>query len=253
MERNDSCASALVDGSGWVDCAHGRFPLPAPATLEILAGIPLRQIDEKHELVTPTGAALLAEFAVAFGPMPELRVEKIGYGLGTRDTAPRPNVLRVVLGEAGAVSDAECDEIMQIEANLDDLTAELAGAAIERLFAAGALDVFCTPVQMKKGRPGFLLTVLCEEGKADELARLVLTATTSFGVRMHRVQRLKLRREFREIDTPYGVVEIKIGFLGEKLVQAAPEYESCRRVGEKSGTSTREVFVAALVAFHRQI
>lgn len=240
-------SSKLVEGTGWVDCAHGRFPLPAPATLEILTGAPLRQIEESSELITPTGAALLAEFADSYGPLPEIRIEKIGYGLGTRDSAPRPNVLRAVLGECADTPDAEMDEITQIETNLDDFTPELAGATMERLFAAGALDVFFTSAQMKKNRPGFVLTVLASEEKASELARIVLSETSAFGVRMHRARRMKLRREFREVETPYGPVRIKLGFLGDELVQAAPEYESCREAAGKAGVSVRDVHLAAWI------
>jgi TIGR00299 family protein len=238
-------ASRLVEGTGFVDCAHGRFPLPAPATLEILSGVPLRQIEETHELITPTGAALLAEFASYYGPLPEMRVEKIGYGLGTRNTHPRPNVLRAVVGICAETPDAETDEVTQIETNLDDLTPELAGATMERLFAAGALDVFFTPAQMKKNRPGFLLTVLATEETASEMARIMLTETSAFGVRMHRARRLKLRREFRDVETPYGPVRLKLGFLGDELVQAAPEYESCREVARKAGVSVKDVHLAA--------
>ena len=240
-------ASSLVDGAGWTDCAHGRFPVPAPATLEILSGIPVRQIEDAHELITPTGAALLAEFSSSFGPFPEMKIEKIGYGLGTRDDGPRPNVLRALLGECKDTSEAEIDEIIQIETNLDDLSPELAGAAMERLFAAGALDVFFTAAQMKKNRPGFVLTVLCSEEKSSELARILLTETTAFGVRMHRAQRLKLRREFQERETPYGPVRIKLGFLGDELVQAVPEYESCREVARRAGVSVKDVHVAAWI------
>jgi len=240
-------ASKLVEGTGWVNCAHGRFPLPAPATMDILTGIPLRQIEESGELITPTGAALLAEFANSFGPLPEMRIEKIGYGLGTRDSAPRPNVLRAVLGECAETPDGEVDEITQIETNLDDFTAELAGATMERLFAAGALDVFFTAAQMKKNRPGFVLTVLASEEKASELARIVLTETSAFGVRMHRTRRMKLRREFRDVETSYGPVRIKLGFLGDELVQAAPEYESCRETAKKAGVSVRDVHLAAWI------
>ncbi len=240
-------ASKLVEGTGWVDCAHGRFPLPAPATMEILAGIPLRQIEESGELITPTGAALLAEFATSFGPLPEMRIEKVGYGLGTRDSSPRPNVLRAILGECAETPDAEMDEITQIECNLDDFTPELAGATMERLFAAGALDVFFTSAQMKKNRPGFVLTVLASEEKAAELGRIVLTETSAFGVRMHRSRRMRLRREFRDVETPYGPVRIKLGFLGDELVQAAPEYESCREAAAKAGVSVRDVHLAAWI------
>jgi pyridinium-3,5-bisthiocarboxylic acid mononucleotide nickel chelatase len=238
-------ASSLVDGAGWINCAHGRFPVPAPATLEILSGTPVRQIEDAQELITPTGAALLAEFSSSFGLLPEMRIEKIGYGLGTRDDGPRPNVLRALLGECKDTLDAETDEITQIETNLDDLSPELAGAAMERLFAAGALDVFFAPAQMKKNRPGFVLTVLCSQEKSSELARILLTETTAFGVRMHRAQRLKLRREFQERETPYGPVRVKLGLLGDEIVQAVPEYESCREVARRAGVSVRDVHIAA--------
>jgi pyridinium-3,5-bisthiocarboxylic acid mononucleotide nickel chelatase len=238
-------ASSLIDGSGWTDCAHGRIPVPAPATLEILCGIPLQQVEDPYELITPTGAALLAEFSSSFGPFPEMKIEKIGYGLGARESGPRPNVLRALLGESTDNSDAEVDEIMQIETNLDDLSPELAGVAMERLFAEGALDVFFTSAQMKKNRPAFVLTVLCTEDKSSELARILLTETTAFGVRMHRTRRLKLRREFQVKETPYGPVRIKLGLLGDQLVQVVPEYESCREVAKRAGVSVRDVHIAA--------
>ena len=240
------CSSHLVEATGWVNCAHGRFPLPAPATLEILTGIPLRQIDEEKELITPTGAALLAEFTTSFGPMPEMKIEKIGYGLGTRDSAPRPNVLRAILGET--TESGEADEVTQIETNLDDLSPELAGAAMERLFAAGALDVFFTAAQMKKNRPGFVLTVIASDEKTDELVRILLTETSAFGVRMHRVRRTKLRREIQEVETPYGRVQVKLGYLGETLVQRAPEYESCAALARANQVGVREVFLSASAA-----
>ncbi len=247
LEIDRVVASRLVEGSGFVDCAHGRFPLPAPATMEILSGIPVRQIEETGELITPTGAAILAEFATFFGPLPEMRIEKIGYGLGTRDSQPRPNVLRAVVGICAETPDAEIDEITQIETNLDDLTPELAGATMERLFAAGALDVFYTAAQMKKNRPGFMLTVLATEETASELARIILTETSAFGVRMDRKRRMKLRREFREVETPYGPVRIKLGFLGDEMVQAAPEYESCREAAKRAGVSVKDVHLAAWI------
>ena len=179
--------------------------------------------------------------------MPEMTLAGVGYGLGTRNTSPRPNVLRAVLGEMDAPSGADSDEITQIETNLDDLSPELAGATMERLFAAGAYDVFFTAAQMKKNRPGFVLTVLCAHEKAEELARILLCETSAFGVRMQRMQRLKLRREFRDVETPYGVVRIKVGFLGDELVQAAPEYESCREVARLAGVSVKDVHIAAWI------
>ena len=240
-------ASALVDGSGTTTCSHGTLPVPAPATLEILLGIPIRQIDEPDELITPTGAALLAEFCSSFGSMPEMRVEKIGYGLGTRDGGLRPNALRMLVGDCKEAATGETDEITQIETNLDDLSPELAAGAMDRLFAAGALDVFFTPAQMKKNRPGFVLTVLSPTDKSAELARILLTETTAFGVRMHRAQRLKLRREFHERETPYGTVRIKLGFLGDELVQSVPEYSSCLEVAQGAGVGVKDVYVAAWI------
>lgn len=242
-------ASSLIEGTGWIECAHGKFPLPAPATLEILAGIPLQQVPEPVEFITPTGAALLAEYAKSFGPMKEMRIEKVAYGLGTRDTSSRPNVLRAIFGEVPDPigNAAETDEIAQIETNLDDITPELAGAAMQKLFKVGALDVFFTPAQMKKSRPGFVLTALCPESKAYEIAKMIMQETSSFGVRIHRAHRLILRREIREVETPYGKVQIKLGFLGDDLVQASPEFESCRTLAEKAGVSVRDVHLAAWI------
>ena len=156
--------SPLREGRGWIDCAHGRFPLPAPATLEILRGVELELVDESWESITPTGAAIAREFAESFGPMPRMEIEKIGYGIGTRDLKERPNVLRAILGRAAesAPNDYETDTIIEIETNLDDLSPEITGAVMERLLALGALDVTLTPVQMKKNRPGVQLSVLCE-------------------------------------------------------------------------------------------
>ena len=240
-------ASPLVEGSGFIRCAHGQFPLPAPATLEILAGIPLRQIEERGEFLTPTGAALLAEFAESFGPMPTLAVERIGYGAGTRNPPHRPNVVRAVLAAATPV-DAEADVVTEIESNLDDLSPELLGAATTRLLAAGALDVFVTPILMKKNRPAHRLTVLVEPARAEEFARLILRETTAFGVRLHDCRRRKLRREVTSVETAFGLVEIKRGWLGDELVQATPEFESCRRAAEARSVSVREVYVAAQAA-----
>jgi uncharacterized protein (TIGR00299 family) protein len=237
-------ASPLVEGRGWIECAHGKFPLPGPATLEILRGIELRQVDEAVEFLTPTGAAILAEYSSRFGTMSPMRIVKTGYGIGTRDTPPRPNVLRAVLGESEGLA-AESDEIVRIETNLDDTTPEIAGHTMARLFEDGALDVFLTPVQMKKNRPGFVLTVLCEEGRSEALARRIFSETGTFGLRVERVRRMKLRREFREVETEFGTVRVKLGWLGDELVSRSPEFEDCRRLAEKAGVSAREVYRAA--------
>ncbi len=250
--------SALADGHGWVDCAHGRFPIPAMATLEILRGISVGQIDEPFEFITPTGAAIAAEFAVGFGPMPRLQVEKIGYGLGSRKLPNRPNVLRAVVGELAVEAQATkgdyaTDTITQIETNIDDLSPEITGSLIDQLLAAGALDAFFTPAQMKKNRPGVLLTVLCEAATVDAVTKLIFEETSSFGLRLSEKRRLKLERRVETVQTPHGAVEVKLGFDRQgKRLQVAPEFESCKAVGERSGQPVREVYHAALQAFRQK-
>lgn len=249
-------AAQVTEGTGWVNCAHGRFPVPTLATLEILGarGIAVYQCDEPHELVTPTGAAILAEFAETFGPMRGLVAEQVGYGLGTRDNHTRPNVLRAVLGPSQTSPapaphlDWETDTIAVLETNLDDVNPELLGAFVEQALKAGALDVFHTPIQMKKSRPAILLTVLCPEAKADALSELMLRETTAFGVRRTTASRRKLQREVARISTAYGLVEVKIGRLNGKLIQAAPEFESCRALAEKNGIPLKEIYSAAQAA-----
>lgn len=240
-------ASALVEGRGWIECAHGKFPLPAPATLEILRGIELSQVDEAVEFLTPTGAAILAEYATRFGPMSPMRIEKTGYGVGTRDTPPRPNVLRAVLGTTDDTG-GESDEISSLETNLDDTTPEIAGEAMRRLLEAGALDVFLTPVHMKKNRPGFVLTVFCELEKTDVLARMVFGETGSLGLRVETIRRWKLRREFREVRTAFGAVRVKLGWLGNEILSRSPEFEDCRMLSEQAGVPLQEVHRAAVAA-----
>jgi hypothetical protein len=247
-------ASPVVEGTGWIECAHGRFPIPAPATLAILGarGIPLSQCDEPNELVTPTGAALLAEFVEAFGLMREVVAEKIGYGLGARDNSRRPNALRAVLGESGAgagAHDWETDTIVVLETNLDDINAEILGNFMEKALAAGALDVFHTAIQMKKNRPGVLLTVLCAETEADKFSELLLRETSAFGIRRYAAGRRKLRREFVTVQTPYGSVIVKVGRLDGKVLQAAPEFEACKKLAEQAKVPLKEVYDAVLRTF----
>jgi pyridinium-3,5-bisthiocarboxylic acid mononucleotide nickel chelatase len=247
-------ASRVIDGNGWVDCAHGRFPIPAPATLAVLGarGIALSQCDEPYELVTPTGASLLAELVEHFGPMHELTPEKIGFGLGTRENKSRPNVLRAILGaapQAGTLHDWETDSVAVLEANLDDINPEILGNFVEQALAAGALDVFHTPVQMKKNRPGVLLTVLCPEGDADRFSELILRETTSFGVRRHIAERRKLKREFVTVHTRYGEVTVKVGRLDGRVVQAAPEYASCQKIAAGAKVPIKDIYAEAVKAY----
>lgn len=256
-------ASPVREGAGWIECAHGRLPLPAPATLAILGerGVPVTQCDEPHELVTPTGAALLAEFVERFGPMQNLVATRTGFGLGARDNITRPNVLRAVLGEtleqtpapqdgfmAGAL-DWDTDTIAVLETNLDDINAEVLGAFVEKALAAGAKDVFHTPIQMKKNRPAVLLTVLCAAADADTFSELLLRETTAFGVRRSLAERRKLKREFASVATPFGEITVKLGRLNGDVVQAAPEFESCRAAAAKAGVPLKAVYEAALRAW----
>ncbi len=264
-------AGPVVEGTGWIHCAHGRFPIPAPATLAILGarGISVSQNDEPNELVTPTGAALLAEFAESFGPMRELTAEKIGYGLGTRDNKTRPNVLRAVLGEETKAQsqllrsspahaeaarpiaaeepdlDWETDTVAVLETNLDDINAEILGDFVDKALAAGALDVFHTAIQMKKNRPGVMLTVLCPVGAVYRLTDLMLRETSTFGVRHYTAQRRKLAREWVPVQTPYGEVTVKIGRLKGQVVQAAPEFESCKKLAEETKVPLKQIYEAA--------
>jgi uncharacterized protein (TIGR00299 family) protein len=257
-------ASTVTEGTGWIRCAHGRFPVPAPATLAILGarGIGITQCEEPHELVTPTGAALLAEFVERFGAMENLVAEKIGFGLGTRENKTRPNVVRAVLGSQSQVPspkskvagagqsstglDWETDRVAVLETNLDDVSGEILGAFVESALGSGALDVFHTPIQMKKNRPGVLLTVLCAEADADKFCEMLLRETTAFGVRKTIAERRKLRRKFTEVKTPFGKVTVKIGRLGGKVVQVAPEFETVKKIAAQTGVPVKSVFTATV-------
>lgn len=246
-------ASAVVEGAGWIDCAHGRFPIPAPATVAILAerGATISQCDEPQELVTPTGAALLAEFAEEFGPIQSLAIERVGYGLGTRDNKTRPNVLRALLGQAQGASSAldwQTDRVAVLETNLDDISAEVLGHVVDRALALGALDVFHTPVHMKKNRPGVLLTILCDLAEQDRFTEFLLRQTTTLGVRRTVAERRKLQREFVTVQTRHGAVQVKLGKLNGETLHAAPEFESCRALAEQRGLPVQQVFQAALAA-----
>lgn len=239
-------SAPLRTGFGFVDCAHGRFPVPGPATLELLKGVPLYAGDEEAELITPTGAALLREFATEFGPMPAMKVQAIGYGLGSRDLPKSPNVLRALLGDAGDDDARESDRVAVLETNLDDINPQVLGDVMDKALAAGALDVFHTPIQMKKNRPGVMLSVLCAPADADRLSRLLMENTTAFGVRRTEAHRLKLDREMVTVKTSFGRIEVKIGRLGGRIVSASPEFESCKRAATKAKVPVRRVLTAAL-------
>lgn len=248
-------ASPVVEGRGWVECAHGRFPVPAPATLEILAarGVKLETCEEPQEMLTPTGAALLAELAESFGSMPPINLAQVGYGLGAKSLKTRPNCVRMILGEAdladrSAAYDWETDQVAVLETNLDDLNPEILGHFVERALNQGALEVFYTPVTMKKNRPGVVLSLLCPPEQAENFMALIMRETSAFGVRCHLARRRKLRRSFAQVATPWGPVQIKQGWLNGELLQCAPEFESCRRTAEENGVPVRQVYASAVQA-----
>jgi hypothetical protein len=237
--------STLPLGSGIVPSQHGPLPVPAPATVELLRGFATRAGDGVGELVTPTGAAIVAALARS-GPPPDLRVERVGYGAGERRLADRPNVLRLVTGEcAPAVAR---DDVVVIETNVDDFNPELYDYVIERLFAAGARDVFLTPVHMKKNRPGVVLSVIGTESQRDTLASIILTETSAIGVRFYPAHRLILQRAIREVSTPYGPIRVKAATAPNGDETAAPEYEDCKRAAAERGVPIKRVYQAALVA-----
>lgn len=234
-------------GSGTVECAHGTLPVPAPATAELLKGAPVYSRFE-GELTTPTGALLLTHLAGGFGPMPEMRVEKIGCGAGTRET-PHPNVLRAFLGEAAVAVAAgdyvpagmETEFVCQIKTNLDDLQPEVYTWLFEKVFEAGALDFTLTPIIMKKNRPGTLLEIMCGEDRAEDVMRLLLKETTTLGLRVQRIRRVKLERRVEKVKTRFGALRVKIGLLGGVVVNVAPEYEDCAAAARASGEALIEI------------
>jgi hypothetical protein len=236
-------ASPMPTFHGYAKGSHGTFPLPAPATAEILLGIPWRKLDIEGELVTPTGAAIITEIAAGFGPLPAMTVESIGYGAGKSDFGI-PNALRVMIGEeAGG---AESQNVTVIETNIDDLNPQFYETAMERLFAAGALDVFLTPIQMKKNRPGTLLSVICDPDLIEAVADVVLAETSTFGVRISRWERICLERHWEEVITEFGMIRIKIGERNGRIVTASPEYEDCKRAAIEHGAPLRIVHETAL-------
>ena len=239
--------SALPCGTGTITCAHGVLPVPAPATLELLAGFPVYPVDIRGELVTPTGAALLTTLADSHsaGQMPAMRVVKSGFGAGKKQFDPnRPNLLRVVLGETEESADQTPQTIAVLETNLDDQNPETFDLLMERLFAAGALDVFFVPIQMKKNRPATLVTVLCPAQKTEELAVVLFRESGTFGIRVREQKRLTLTRSWRTVATEYGDLQMKVGaWQGEELT-ASPEYEDCKRAALEHGVPLRRVYDA---------
>lgn len=243
-------ASPLHVGYGTFKCAHGVYPVPGPATVELLKGVPIYAKDIKGELVTPTGAALVSTLAEGYGAMPLLRVEKVGYGAGTREYAKFPNVLRAVIGEALSDAHDTPDLVTVIEAQLDDLNPQVLGYVLEQALAAGALELFYTPVQMKKNRPGVLLTLLCRPADRERMCELLFRETTTLGLRYRNEQRAILPREFVRVATPYGEIGVKVARANDgRVLNAAPEFEDCRAAAERHRVALRAVQAAALEAY----
>ena len=239
--------SRIPLGRGVTRSRHGALPLPGPATLELLKGLPVEWIDLAAETVTPTGAAIIASLGKSFAPAPEMAVEKVGYGAGAREFPDRPNLLRLVLGENDAAS--QRDEMLVIETNIDDMSPELYDYVFERLFAAGARDVFLTPVQMKKNRPGILLSVVGEAILREKMTAIIFSETSTIGVRYYPVARAVLKREVVRVKTKYGAVKMKIVEQPDGARRGAPEYDDVRRIAALKKVPLKAVYDEALKNF----
>jgi uncharacterized protein (TIGR00299 family) protein len=238
--------SPLPVARGLIRTSHGLLPLPAPATLELLKGNPLTGVEGEGELVTPTGAALAATLATGFGPPPAMTLERVGYGAGARDTPERPNVVRVLVGEAAAARPPA--EVALLETNLDDLLPELVPDAVERCLAAGALDVWTVPAQMKKGRPGIVFSALARPRDEAAVAAAILEETSALGVRAGRLRRYELDREETSVTVDGERVRVKLGRLDGRLVNVAPEHDDCAAAARRLGRPVKSVWAAALAA-----
>jgi len=250
MNIGEVFSSPVHLGSGFVQCQHGTIPVPAPATLDILKGVPVISSGIPHELTTPTGACLLRSMAKGFGPMPSMTIEQVGYGAGERDLEI-PNLHRIIIGSA-CKDPADSDPVVMIETNLDDQSPEVTGWLTGRLLDKGALDVFLTPVYMKKNRPGVKLSVLSTESLRDDLAMEILRQATTLGVRFYRMERFCLPRSHTTLETPHGPVMFKTAQLPDGRVKGSPEFESCRQIAEKTGIPLTEVYQQALEAFNKK-
>lgn len=244
--------SPVPPGYGTVACEHGVMPVPTPATARLLYGVPLAVCDGEGELTTPTGAAILTTLASGFGPPPAMTLTAVGVGAGTREGSRRSNILRVLVGETCAAAGAEIDTVEVLEAQLDDADGQTLAYAAQRLLEAGALDVYLTPILMKKGRPGQLLTVLSSPPDVVRLEEIILRETTTFGVRRHPCRRSRLGRELVAVPTPFGPIRVKVGRRDGKCLQIWPEYEDCAAAAQRAGLSLREVQQAVLRAWSEQ-
>jgi uncharacterized protein (TIGR00299 family) protein len=238
--------SVLPTGSGFIECEHGTLPAPAPAVAELLKGFPVTAGEVEAELTTPTGAALLTTLGEHFGKIPSMTVESVGYGAGSRDFEEIPNLLRVIIGQTPAGT--ESDRMWVLETNIDDMPAELYETVFEKLLSAGVMDVFTTPIQMKKGRPAVKLSVLTALELRQKAEEIIFRETTTFGIRAYEVERRKLARESVTVRTEFGEVSVKLGRLGGDLVTVSPEYEDCRKLASRHGVALKDVYEKARLA-----
>lgn len=249
LKVNKVTASPVPLGSGRAKTMHGTIPIPAPATVEILRGVPVAGSDIPFELTTPTGAAIIKAIASSFGPMPAMTIEAAGYGAGKKDFRESANLLRSMVGSVEEDAAAEGGErLLALETNIDDMNPQIAGYLLDKLLSAGALDAFYTPVHMKKSRPGVLLTVLTDEGKKQELLDIIFDESTSIGVRAYPVERFCLERKVVKVKTEYGMIRVKVSVRKGKAVNAQPEYEDLRAAAEKKKVPLKRVLDAARAA-----
>ena len=237
--------SPLHVGSGTVECAHGALPVPAPATMELIQGVPIYSTGVTGELLTPTGAAILTTLASGFGPMPAMTVDKIGYGAGTSEPAI-PNLLRLCLGRA-SMEDVgyEVERMAVIETSIDDMSPQIYDHLMERALEMGAMDIFLSPLQMKKNRPGTLVTIICAPDRVAEFSDFLIRETTTIGLRWRVENRIKARRDFEGIDTEFGMVKLKIARKGKTMINLTPEYEDCKRLAREKNVPLKSVMAAA--------
>jgi hypothetical protein len=251
LDASRFVASPLNVGTGTVSMSHGTFPVPPPAVARLVEGVPVYGAGE-GELLTPTGALLVTSHAVSYGPLPALKIERVGHGAGSRDTKGLPNVLRLIVGEAADAPQAtgtESERVLVLETELDDASPQLLGPLIDRLLARGALDAFFTPVQMKKGRPGVLVTVIAPPSAQEALEELLFRETTTLGVRRQEWLRTALERETATVETAYGPIRVKIGRRRGVVYNAWPEFDDCQRAAGEKGVAVKEVLAAALAAW----
>jgi pyridinium-3,5-bisthiocarboxylic acid mononucleotide nickel chelatase len=246
LHVDEIICSPLNVGGGTVQCAHGTFPVPAPATVELLQGTPVYSSGLQAELVTPTGAAIVKTLARRFAAFPQITIERSGYGAGSRDFPGHPNVLRLTLGKATLAEQPSGESITVLEANLDDLNPQVFGYVLERLFEAGALDAFAVPIQMKKNRPATLLTVLCYAEHATKLTEIIFQETTTLGVRRREDSRQCLARRWEIVSTPWGDVRIKIASMNGSATNCSPEYEDCRKIASQHHLPLKTVMQEAM-------